>query len=99
MDVTTSLPFSGPVQLPTKMQALKLFWFIKDVIGRQNNYSLTNGQIQGVVAKVISRYWSMAGYDTVDYSPSLRQVKRIVEEYQRLLKSQSRAQPKAIRDR
>ena len=41
----------------------------------------------------------MAGYDTVDYSPSLRQVKRIVEAYQRLLKSQSRTQPKAIRDR
>ena len=47
MDVTSSLPFSGPIQLPTKMQALKLFWYIKDNIGRHNSCSLTNGQIQG----------------------------------------------------
>ena len=99
MDVTTSLPFSGPVQLPTKMQALKLFWFIRDIIGRKNNCNITNGQIQSIVAKVIDHYWSMAGYDTVTNSTAVRQVKRIVEQHQKLLKSQSRTQPKATRDR
>ena len=47
MDVAGSLPFSGPLQLPTKMQCLKLFWYIRDSIGRHNSCSLTNGQIQG----------------------------------------------------
>ena len=99
MDVSASLPFSGPLQLPTKMQALKLFWFIRDGIGRHNSCNLTNGQIQGIVAKVIERYWSMAGYETVDHSPAVRQVKRIVDDYQKLLKSKTKNQPKAVRDR
>ena len=47
MEVAESFPFSGALQLPTKMQALKLFWFIRDSIGHQNSCSLTNGQIQG----------------------------------------------------
>ena len=33
LDLASSLPFSGPLQLPTKMQALKLFWFFKDETG------------------------------------------------------------------
>ena len=86
MDVASTLPFSGPVQLFTKMQALKLFWFIRDSIGRHNIFSLKNGQIQGIVAKVIASYWGMAGYETIDPSPATRQVKRIVDDYQRLLK-------------
>ena len=47
MDVTESLPFSGPLQLPSKIQGLKLFWYIRDSINRHNSCSLTNGQIQG----------------------------------------------------
>ena len=64
-----------------------------------NSCNLTNGQIQGIVAKVIGHYWSMAGYDTVTHSTAVRQVKRIVDQHQKLLKSQSRTQPKAVRDR
>ena len=44
VDLASSLPFSGPLQLPTKMQALKLWWFFKDEIGRTNTWSLTNAQ-------------------------------------------------------
>lgn len=89
LDVASSLPFSGPIQLPTKMQALKLFWFIRDEMGRHNSCKLSNGQIQGIVAKVVKHYWTMASYETVEHCPALRQVKRIVEEYQKLLKSKS----------
>ena len=99
LDVASSLPFSGPIQLPTKMQALKLFWFIRDEMGRHNSCKLSNGQIQGIVAKVVKHYWTMASYETVEHCPALRQVKRIVEEYQKLLKSKSKSQPKAIRHR
>ena len=57
------------VQLPTKMQALKLFWFFKDEMGRTNTWWMTNGDIEGVVARVIIHYWrNLAAYDTVDPS-------------------------------
>ena len=68
-------------------------------MGRHNSYKLSNGQIQGIVAKVVKHYWTMASYETVEHCPALRQVKRIVEEYQKLLKSKSKSQPKAIRHR
>ena len=100
MDLASSLPFSGPLQLPTKMQALKLFWFLKDEIGRYNNWSLTKGDLEGIVARIVIHYWrNLAAYDTVDPSTAQRQVKRIVEHYQKLLKMKSKNQPKANRDR
>ena len=69
VDLASSLPFCGPLQLPTKMQALKLFWFFKDEIGRTNTWSLTNGDIAGVVSRIIIHYWrNLAAYDTVDPS-------------------------------
>ena len=55
-DLTSSLPFSGPLQLPTKMQALKLFWFFKDQSGRFNTCRRTNGEIQGCVARIINKF-------------------------------------------
>ena len=99
-DLTSSLPFSGPLQLPTKMQALKLFWFLKDQSGRFNTCGRTNGEIQGCVARIINYYWkNLAAFETIDPSPATRQVKRIVDQYQKLLKSRSLNQPKANRDR
>ena len=85
MDLSSSLPFSGPLQLPTKMQALKLFWFFKDEIGRYNHWSLTHGEIEGIVARIVIHYWrNIAAYDTVDPSTAQRQVKRLVDHYQKL---------------
>ena len=87
MDLASSLPFSGPLQLPTKMQALKLFWFFKDEIGRYNNWSLTKGDLEGIVARIVIHYWrNLAAYDTVDPSTAQRQVKRLVDLYQKLQK-------------
>ena len=100
MDLASSLPFSGPLQLPTKMQALKLFWFFKDEIGRYNNWSLTKGDLEGIVARIVIHYWrNLAAYDTVDPSTAQRQVKRLVDLYQKLQKNQAKNQPKANRDR
>ena len=41
----------------------------------------------------------MAGFGTVDHSSAVRQVRRIVENYQKLLKSQSQKNTKAVKDR
>ena len=97
LDLTSSLPFSGALQLPTKMQALKLFLFIKDEVGRKNGWSSSKGEIEGMVTRVITHYWMMAGYPTVDQTPAQKQVKAIVDQYQTLLKSKSKNQPKAIK--
>ena len=97
LDLTSSLPFSGALQLPTKMQALKLFLFIKDEVGCKNGWSSSKGEIEGMVTRVITHYWMMAGYPTVDQTPAQKQVKAIVDQYQTLLKSKSKNQPKAIK--
>ena len=99
IDLASSLPFSGPVQLPTKMQALKLFWFIKDEVGRYNGWGLSKGKIFGIVARVIRHYWDMAGDEAGSHSSISNLVKRIVIEYETLLKSKTRNQPKANSDR
>ena len=100
LDLASSLPFSGPLQLPTKMQALKLFWFFKDETGRFNTWRYSNSDIQGIVAKIVIHYWrNLAAYETVDQSSARRQVKRLVDVYQKLLKNKKKDQPKAIKDR
>ena len=42
-------PFSGKTMLPTKLQALKLHFFIKDEAGRKNS-TVTHGEINGKVS-------------------------------------------------
>ena len=76
-NIIPPLPFSGPVQLPTKMQSLKLFWFLKDEVGRFNSWGLTKGKIVGIVARVIGNYWTMAGYDMVSHSSICTLIKNI----------------------
>ena len=93
-DLASSLPFSGPVQLPTKMQALKLFWFIKDEVSRYNSWGLSKGKIFG-----IGHYWDMEGYEAVSHSSISNLVKRIMIQYETLFKSKTRNQPKANFDR
>ena len=56
-------PFSGRIVLPTKLQALKLHFFLKEEAGRKNS-TVTPGQITGKVAEVI-KHWVLAGYETV----------------------------------
>ena len=53
IDLSTSRPFSGPLMLPTKGEALKLWCFLKDGDGRYNGKSLLNGTITGMVISVM----------------------------------------------
>ena len=100
LDIVSSTPFSGPLQLPTKMEALKLFWFIRDEAGRKSSRSLGNTAIQGIVARTVMHYWTnFAAYEAEEESSARRQVKRLVDVYQKLLKSKTKDQPKANKDR
>ena len=91
-DLSTSLPFSGPLMLPTKGESLKLWWFFKDEDGRKNK-SVSNGIITSMVIKVISHYWRMAGYESEDMRLSdghkHDMIRKIVKRYQSLMKSRS----------
>ena len=57
-------PFSGRLMLPTKLQALKFYFFLKDEAGRKNS-TVTPGEITSKVTEVIIHYWSLAGYETI----------------------------------
>ena len=105
LDLSTSRPFSGPLMLPTKLECLKLWWFFKDEDGRGNKRSLLNGTITAMVAKVISHYWIMAGYENDAEDLKLNDgtkhhlVSSIVKRYQSLMKSRSKNSDIAKADR
>ena len=105
IDLSTSRPFSGPLMLPTKGEALKLWCFLKDEDGRYNGKSLLNGTITGMVISVISHYWKMAGFESEAEDMKLNDgtkhklVRSIVKTYQSLQKSKSKNSDKAKADR
>ena len=95
-DLKSWLPFSGKLQLPTKLEVLKLCLFIKDVVGKKNSH-VNPGSINSTVADIIKKYWDMAGFKTKDQIN--REVKSVLDEYQGLLKSKSRMTEKCVKAR
>ena len=96
IDFKSWLPFSGKLQLPTKLEVLKLCLFIKDVVGKKNSH-VNPGSINSTVADIIKKYWDMAGFETRDRIN--REVKSVLDEYQGLLKSKSRMTEKCVKAR
>ena len=96
IDLSSSRPFSGPIVLPTKGEALKLWLFFKDQDGRHNGKSLLHGTITRMVIKVVSQYWRMAGYENETEGWKLsdgnkhKLVSGIVKSYQSVMKSRSK---------
>ena len=60
-------PFSGKLMLPTKLQTLKLHFFLKDAKGQKDS-NVTPGEITSKVSEVIKHYWNLAGFETVSSS-------------------------------
>ena len=83
-------PFNGKLKLPTKEEVLKLTLFLRDECGRNNRY-VKPGSLYFTVAGVVQKYWEMAGFET--RTPFHRDVKKLVETYQGLMKSKNRSQP------
>ena len=63
----------GRIMLPTKLQALKLHFFIKDEAVRKNS-TVTYGEITGNISEVIKHYWVLA-------SPKNR-IAKLLKDYQ-----------------
>ena len=103
IDMSSALPFSGPRMLPTRGDALKLWWFFKDNDGRKNTKSLSTGQINSMVLRVISHYWRMAGFETDEWKLSDGHkhdlITSLVKSYQRLLKSRSKNSDSSKKER
>ena len=83
-DITTWLPFSGPLQLPTMKQVLLLALFFKDETGRKDSFTVKLSEIDKTVGEIIAKYWGMAGFETK--TTLRREVKSIVERYHKLQK-------------
>ena len=69
----------GRIMLPTKLQALKLHFFLKDEARRKNS-TVTPGEITGKVVEVIKHYWVLAGYETAA-SPK-NKIAKLLKDYQ-----------------
>ena len=52
IDIKSWLPFSGKLQLPTKLEVLKL----RDEAGKKNQH-VNPGSINSTVADIIKKYW------------------------------------------
>ena len=89
-------PFSGKLMLPTKLQTLKLHFFLKDEAGRKNS-TVTPGEITSKVTEVIKHYWSLAGFETVS-SPK-NKIAKLLQTYQTHLKSRNLTNKKSQEDR
>ena len=96
IDIAELFPFNGRQhQLPTKGQALKFWWFLRDGFGRMDQ-SVSNGSLTRRVALVIEGYWSMAGFEAINVNSIHRYVKTLLTELDRLVQDKSKSSPNVI---
>ena len=92
-DVAT---FSGKFMLPTKLQVLKLYLFLRDEAGKKNR-TVSQGEITSKVVKIVKYYWNLAGFETV-VSPK-NVIAKLVKAYQDQLKNKTKENKKSLDDR
>ena len=85
-DDITMLPFSGPLMLPTKMQALKLHLFLRVTVGKFNK-GVSRSEISKLASKLICKYWDMAGYSVV--TNVYRSLISLYDKYEKIKKSEN----------
>ena len=88
-DMSSWLPFSGPLQLPTMKQVLMLALFLKDEAGRKDSFTVKPSEIDKAVGEIISKYWAMAGFETK--TNLSREVKSLIERYHKLQKDSKKS--------
>ena len=88
-DITSWLPFSGPLQLPTMKQVLMLALFLKDEAGRKDSFTVKPYEIDKTVGGIVSKYWLMAGFETK--TTLSREVKSLIERYHKLQKDSKKS--------
>ena len=86
---TDILPFCGPLQLPTVEQVLKLYYFMREQLGKKNG-RVSQEEIANKVAIMVTKYWDMAGYKTVVQFRIVKHIKKLIEKYQNIMKHKGR---------
>ena len=86
-------PFAGKPKLPTKMEVIKLWYFLRVEVGKKNQW-VKSGVINSVVAQVVEKYWAHAGNCWRTKNNLYKEVDKLVQQYQKLLKSRGRTDPK-----
>ena len=88
-NMSSWLPFSGPLQLPTMKQVLMLALFLKDEDGRKDSFTMKPSEIDKAVGEIISKYWAMAGFETK--TNLSREVKSLIERYLKMQKDSKKS--------
>ena len=84
------LPFSGPLQLLSREQVLKLYFFIRDLLGKKNTH-VSQENIAKLVAEKIQSYWAMAGFKTVVEFRVIKHIKKELDIYQGINKNRAKS--------
>ena len=80
------LPFARSNQLPTKEQVLKLYYYLREQVGK-NNKHVSQLDLSKKVAGFVAAYWNMAGFKTVTFFRIVNHVQKDIESYQKIIKS------------
>ena len=88
-DISDWFPFVGKRKLPTRMEVLKLWYFLRVEEGKQNGW-VKAGTLNTIVAKVVEKYWHHAGSCWKTKAPLSSEVDKLLTEYQKLFKSKGR---------
>ena len=81
-------PWTGPLQLPKTGQVLKLHLFYKDQVGVNNSF-VSLSDILNKVAHHVVKNWYKAGFQTVKICNVVKNVKKVVTQYQDMNKNKS----------
>ena len=85
-NISDWFPFVGKPKLPTRMEVLKLWYYLRVEVGKKNGW-VGASVLNTVVGGVVEKYWLHAGSCWKTKSTLHREVDKLVKEYQILLKS------------
>ena len=85
-NISDWFPFVGKPKLPTRMEVLKLWYYLRVEVGKKNGW-VGPSVLNTVVGGVVEKYWLHAGSCWKTKSTLHREVDKLVKEYQSLLKS------------
>ena len=94
------LPFARPLQaqLPSIEQVLKLYYFLREVVGKTNKH-VTNLDLSKQVATYVAMYWRMAGFKTLVFFRMVGHVQKVVDAHQKIVRHISRTSPTEVTKR
>ena len=92
------LPFVKSNQLPTTEQVLKLYYYLREQVGRTNSH-ISQLELSKKVAGLVVPYWKMAGFKTLSSFRTVNHVKKAIDSYQKIIKNLSKTSPSEVAKR